>query len=110
LLALEGTRFPSQEREHPVNEELYYPQLVEHMSDRDSNRGFPEPKLTALEQLQFSITSTTDITRLDNLNNFRTDNTTRVPRGGWEDNITMDLQELGCGDMDCIGLAQDRDR
>ena len=26
------------------------------------------------------------------------------------DNITMDLQELGCGYMDWIGLAQDRDR
>ena len=24
------------------------------------------------------------------------------------DNIRMDLQELGCGDMDWIGLAQDR--
>jgi hypothetical protein len=27
-----------------------------------------------------------------------------------EDNIKMDLQEFGCGDMDWIGLAQDRDR
>ena len=25
-------------------------------------------------------------------------------------NIRMDLQEVGCGYMDCIGLAQDRDR
>jgi len=25
-------------------------------------------------------------------------------------NIRMDLQEVGCGDMDWIGLAQDRDR
>jgi hypothetical protein len=25
-------------------------------------------------------------------------------------NIKMDLQELGCGDMDWIDLAQDRDR
>ena len=25
----------------------------------------------------------------------------------WEDNIKMDLQEVGCGDMDWIGLAQD---
>jgi len=28
----------------------------------------------------------------------------------WVDNITMDLQEMGCGYMDWIGLAQDRDR
>jgi hypothetical protein len=28
----------------------------------------------------------------------------------WEDNIKMDLQEVGCGGMDWIGLAQDRDR
>jgi len=26
------------------------------------------------------------------------------------DNIRMDLQEVGCGYMDWIGLAQDRDR
>ena len=31
-------------------------------------------------------------------------------RRRWEDNIKMDLQELGCGDMDWIELAQDRDR
>jgi hypothetical protein len=31
------------------------------------------------------------------------------PRRNWEDNITMDLQELGCGGMDWIELAQDRD-
>jgi len=27
------------------------------------------------------------------------------PRGGWEDNIKMDLQEMGCGVMDWIDLA-----
>ena len=32
------------------------------------------------------------------------------PRRRWEDNIKMDLQEVGCGVMDWIGLAQDRDR
>jgi hypothetical protein len=31
-------------------------------------------------------------------------------RHRWEDNIRMDLQEVGCGGMDWIGLAQDRDR
>jgi len=32
------------------------------------------------------------------------------PRRRWVDNIRTDLQEVGCGYMDCIGLAQDRDR
>ena len=32
------------------------------------------------------------------------------PRRSWVDNIRMDLQELGCGYMDWIGLVQDRDR
>jgi hypothetical protein len=32
------------------------------------------------------------------------------PRRRWEDNIRMDLQEVGCGCEDWIGLAQDRDR
>jgi hypothetical protein len=32
------------------------------------------------------------------------------PRRRWVDNIRMYLQELGCGYMDWIGLAQDRDR
>ena len=32
------------------------------------------------------------------------------PRRRWVDNIGMDLQEVGCGYMDWIGLAQDRDR
>jgi len=32
------------------------------------------------------------------------------PRHRWADNIWMELQEVGCGCMDWIGLAQDRDR
>ena len=32
------------------------------------------------------------------------------PRHRWEDNIKMDLQEVGCGVMGWIELAQDRDR
>jgi len=32
------------------------------------------------------------------------------PRRRWVDNIRMDLQEMGCGYVDCIGLAQVRDR
>ena len=32
------------------------------------------------------------------------------PRHRWEDNIKMDLQEVGCGGMDWIELALDRDR
>ena len=32
------------------------------------------------------------------------------PRRRWVDNIKMDLQEVGCGGMDLIELAQDRDR
>jgi hypothetical protein len=32
------------------------------------------------------------------------------PRLRWEDNIRIDLQEVGCGGMDWIGLAQDRGR
>ena len=31
------------------------------------------------------------------------------PRPKWMDNIRTDLQEVGCGYMDWIGLAQDRD-
>jgi len=31
------------------------------------------------------------------------------PRHRWEDNIKMDLQEVGCGDVYWV-LAQDRDR
>jgi hypothetical protein len=32
------------------------------------------------------------------------------PRRRWEDNIKMDLQEVGCVGMDWIDLAQGRDR
>ena len=32
------------------------------------------------------------------------------PKRRWVDNIRMDLQEVVCGYMDWIGLAQDRDR
>ena len=32
------------------------------------------------------------------------------PRRRWEDNINLDLQEVGCGGLDWIMLAQDRDR
>jgi len=32
------------------------------------------------------------------------------PRSRWEDNIKMDLQEVGCGGMEWIELAQDRYR
>ena len=32
------------------------------------------------------------------------------PGRRWEDNINMDFQEMGCGDMDWIELAQDRGR
>jgi hypothetical protein len=31
------------------------------------------------------------------------------PRHRWEDNIKMDHQEVRCGSMDLIDLAQDRD-
>ena len=31
-------------------------------------------------------------------------------RRRWDDNIKMNLQEVGCGDMDWARLAQDRDR
>jgi hypothetical protein len=32
------------------------------------------------------------------------------PRRRWEDNIEMDVGEIGFGDVDWIHLAQDRDR
>jgi len=31
------------------------------------------------------------------------------PRRRWVDNIRIDLQEVGCGYMDWIGLAQDKE-
>ena len=33
-----------------------------------------------------------------------------IPRRRWVDNIRVNLQEVGCGYMDWVGLAQDRDR
>jgi hypothetical protein len=32
------------------------------------------------------------------------------PRRRWEDGIKMDLREIGLGGVECIHLAQDRDR
>ena len=32
------------------------------------------------------------------------------PKRRWEDNIKMDLQEVGCEGMDWVNLAQNRDR
>jgi len=32
------------------------------------------------------------------------------PKSRWVNNIKMDLQEVGCGYMDWIGLVQDRNR
>jgi len=32
------------------------------------------------------------------------------PRHGWEDNTKMDLEAVGCGNVDWIDLAQERDR
>ena len=34
----------------------------------------------------------------------------RRPRHRWEDNIKIDLQEVGCGGMDWTEVAQDRDK
>ena len=31
------------------------------------------------------------------------------PRRKWDDITEIDLQEVGCGRMDCIGLGQDRE-
>ena len=33
-----------------------------------------------------------------------------IPRCRWEDNIKMDLHEVGCGLVDWINRAQNRDR
>ena len=33
-----------------------------------------------------------------------------ISKRRWDDNIKTDLEELGCGGMDWIDLAQDRDR
>jgi hypothetical protein len=32
------------------------------------------------------------------------------PRSRWEDNFKLDLQEVGCGGIDWIDVAQDRER
>jgi len=32
------------------------------------------------------------------------------PRGRWEDNIRMEIQEVGCGGTDWIDVIQERDR
>jgi len=32
------------------------------------------------------------------------------PRRRWDDNINIELQEVGCGGIDWIDMAQDRDR
>jgi len=32
------------------------------------------------------------------------------PRSRWDDNIKTDLQEVGCGGVDWMELAQDRER
>jgi hypothetical protein len=33
-----------------------------------------------------------------------------IPNHVWEDNIKLDLREIGCGDIDWISLAQDRNQ
>jgi len=34
----------------------------------------------------------------------------RKPRHRWEDNIKLGLQKVGCGGMEWVELAEDRDR
>ena len=34
----------------------------------------------------------------------------RIPSHRWQDDIQTDVQDIGCGVMDCIELAQDSDR
>jgi hypothetical protein len=36
--------------------------------------------------------------------------TTVRPKGRWEDNVKMDLREIGWDGIDCIHMAQDRDQ
>ena len=36
--------------------------------------------------------------------------TLRRPNCRWEDDTKMDLQKVGCGGMDWVDVAQDRDR
>jgi hypothetical protein len=33
----------------------------------------------------------------------------RIPTHRWDENIKTNLQEVGCGDMDCIDVGQGRD-
>jgi hypothetical protein len=33
-----------------------------------------------------------------------------ISRLRWEDNIKMEIKKVGCGGVDCIDLAQNRDR
>jgi hypothetical protein len=33
-----------------------------------------------------------------------------MPKCRWEENIKVDLQEMGCGGMDWIDVAQDKER
>jgi len=48
----------------------------------------------------------TDPERYGNLK----EETIRETQHRWEDNLKMDLEEVGCGGMDWIELTQDRDR